>query len=110
MTLGFDNSTLIVYRRLTMKQKHQDQTTLADLCKALGHPTRIRILAELSKVGSCYCGDLTDMLPLAQSTVSQHLKILKNAGLIEDGFQGPNRCYCVNRQRIEKFKNLATAI
>jgi DNA-binding transcriptional ArsR family regulator len=77
--------------------------TLASWCKALSHPARIAILRTLANRGECICGDLVLDLPLAQSTVSQHLKALKAAGLIQGEIDGPRSKYCVNRKNLEKF-------
>ncbi|TVQ05217.1 MAG: ArsR family transcriptional regulator [Balneolaceae bacterium] len=68
----------------------------AELAKALGHPARIAILRLLSERNTCICGDITDVLPLAQSTVSQHLKALKTAGLIKGEVEGVRTCYCLD--------------
>src|SRR5437870_3234054 len=68
---------------------------LAELTKAVGHPVRVRILRMLVRKEACICGDIVDELPLAQSTVSQHLKVLKEAGLIRGDVDGPRVCYCV---------------
>ena len=68
---------------------------LAQLAKALGHPARLRILAVLAATPGCMCGDIVGQLPLAQATVSQHLKELKRAGLIQGEIDGPRRCYCL---------------
>lgn len=80
------------------------QNELAILAKALGHPARIAIIEYLLKVDTCICGDIVDELPLAQPTVSQHLKELKNAGLIKGNFEGASICYCINESGIEKIK------
>lgn len=72
------------------------QNRIATLAKAIGHPARIAILEHLTKVEGCYCGDLVEELPLAQSTVSQHLKALKNAGILLGEVTGKNVCYCIN--------------
>ena len=74
----------------------QDQNELANFTKALGHPARIAILQHLIKVQSCVCGDIVNELPLAQPTVSQHLKELKNAGIIKGIIEGNAICYCIN--------------
>jgi|GEM_PF-869066 len=71
---------------------------LAQVARALAHPVRIRILRRLGREGS-YCGDLVELLGLAQSTVSHHLRILREAGLIEGEERGPATCYRVNRER-----------
>ena len=78
---------------------------LAEIAKALSHPARIAILKVLAQKNECICGEIVDVLPLAQSTVSQHLKELKNAGLIEGTVDGPRSCYCINWKEFEKFSN-----
>ena len=82
----------------------KDDTWLADISKALSHPARIRILKILSGMNVCMCGDLVELLPLSQSTVSQHLKELKRVGLIKGEIEGPKVCYCVNEQTLLKAK------
>lgn len=74
------------------------QNELAGLAKALGHPARVAILQFLIRKKSCVCGDIVDELPLSQSTVSQHLKELKNAGLIKGDIDGPSVCYCIDEK------------
>src|SRR5512138_3397032 len=76
---------------------------LAEFAKAISHPARISILKVLAQKNECICGDIVDVLPLAQSTVSQHLKELKNAGLILGTVDGPRSCYCINWKAFEKF-------
>ena len=83
---------------------------LAALCKALGHPARIRIVAYLKQIDGCVCGRLVDALPLAQSTVSQHLKILKAAGVVRGEIEGPRTCYCLNSGVMEEFDALMGAL
>lgn len=73
---------------------------LAVLCKALGHPARIGILRQLLREDRCICGRIVEVLPLAQSTVSQHLKVLKEAGLIIGEVEGPKTCYCANKEQL----------
>lgn len=73
----------------------EEQNKLAVLLKAIAHPARIAILQELIKVNACICGDLVDELGLAQATISQHLKELKNAGLIQGTIDGVSVCYCI---------------
>ena len=82
----------------------EHQNELAILAKALGHPARIAIIEYLLKVNTCICGDIVNELPLAQPTVSQHLKELKNAGLIKGNFEGASICYCINEVGFEKIK------
>lgn len=80
------------------------QNELAILAKALGHPARIAIIEYLLRVNTCICGDIVHELPLAQPTVSQHLKELKNAGLIKGNVEGTSICYCINETGFEKIK------
>jgi DNA-binding transcriptional ArsR family regulator len=79
------------------------EQNLAVFAKALSHPARIAILSVLAKRNQCICGEIVDVLPLAQSTVSQHLKELKTAGLIDGETDGPRSCYCINWKAFEKF-------
>ncbi len=79
---------------------------LARFAKALGHPVRIYIMRTLSKDQCCYSGDLSEVLPIAKSTLSQHLKELKSAGLIQGEVEGPKIRYCVNIENWEKVKVL----
>ncbi|MEX2410779.1 MAG: metalloregulator ArsR/SmtB family transcription factor [Candidatus Paceibacterota bacterium] len=82
----------------------------ADIAKALAHPARIAILKMLAQRNTCFCGDITDALPLAQSTVSQHLKALKKAGLITGTFEGVKTCYCLNPDGINEFNSLLSEL
>lgn len=81
------------------------QNQIARLAKALAHPARIAILDYLSKTDSCICGDIVNELPLAQATVSQHLKELKKAGLIKGNIEGASVCYCIDEKSIAKLLN-----
>ena len=81
---------------------------MADLAKALSHPVRIKILQILSVKNTCICGELVALLPLAQSTVSQHLKELKRVGLIRGDIEGPKTCYCLDMKVVEKAKGAFT--
>jgi predicted transcriptional regulator len=74
----------------------EEQNGLAVMLKALAHPARIAILQQIIKANACICGDLVDELGLAQPTISQHLKELKNAGLIQGTIEGVSVCYCIN--------------
>lgn len=78
-----------------------EQNELAVLLKALGHPARVAIMQFLVKQTSCICGDIVDVVPLAQPTISQHLKELKSVGLIQGAISGNSICYCVNPEKIE---------
>ncbi len=77
---------------------------LADIAKALSHPARIRILKILTEMNVCMCSDIVELLPLSQSTVSQHLKELKRVDLIQGDIDGPKVCYCVNNKTLQKAK------
>ena len=83
----------------------QEEFWLADVAKSLSHPARIKILKMLNEMNSCMVGSLVDKLPLAQATVSQHLKELKRVGLIDSEIDGPKICYCVNTRALAKAKN-----
>lgn len=83
---------------------------LASLAKALGHPARIQIIRYLLSRDACMCGDIVEQLPLAQSTVSQHLKTLKDAGLIRGTIDGPRVCYCVEPRVLDRFKSLVAEL
>ena len=83
----------------------QEDIWMADVAKALSHPARIRILKILTQMDSCMVGDIVDLLPLAQATVSQHLKELKRVGLIQGEIDGPKICYCVNNKNLSKAKS-----
>ncbi|NWF88084.1 MAG: winged helix-turn-helix transcriptional regulator [Ignavibacteriaceae bacterium] len=82
-----------------------EEVWLADVAKSLSHPARIKILKMLTEMNSCMVGSLVDKLPLAQATVSQHLKELKRVGLIEGEIDGPKVCYCVNNKELAKAKS-----
>lgn len=86
------------------------QNDLAVLTKALGHPARIAILQFLIKTKSCVCGDIVEELPLSQSTVSQHLKELKNAGLIKGDIDGPSVCYCIDTKAWARAQKLISGL
>lgn len=81
-----------------------EENELAEFAKALGHPARIAILSELARRKTCVCGEIVEVLPLAQSTVSQHLKELKEAGLIQGTVEGVKSCYCINWETFARFR------
>ncbi len=83
-----------------------EQNELAAFAKALGHPARVAIIEYLSSQKDCVCGSIVDAIPLAQATVSQHLKELKNAGLIQGNIEGNSICYCLNPEKWKKFKQM----
>lgn len=90
------------------------QNAIAILAKALGHPARVAIIDYLLKVDTCICGDIVNELPLAQPTVSQHLKELKNAGFIKGNIEGNAICYCIDEKALDMlqsyFENIATRL
>ena len=84
----------------------QEEVYLANLAKALSHPVRVKILKILNEKNVCMCGEIVELLPLAQSTVSQHLKELKNAGLIQGELKPPKIKYCINKENWKIAKTL----
>lgn len=91
---------MAIHKKEAFSLKEQE---LAEFAKALAHPARIAILKLLAQRNECICGEIVNVLPLSQSTVSQHLKELKNAGLIDGSIDGPRSCYCINWNAFEKF-------
>lgn len=91
-------------------QYEVNDSELASFAKAMGHPVRIRILRLLNTQACCYTGDLTNEIPLAQSTISQHLKILKDVGLIQGEILPPKVKYCLNKENWQKVKMLFTEL
>jgi DNA-binding transcriptional ArsR family regulator len=89
------------------EQFTKSQNQLATIAKALGHPARIAIIEYLLQTKSCICGDIVNVLPLAQPTVSQHLKELKNAGIIKGTIEGTSICYCIDG---DKWKQIASTL
>ena len=90
--------------------KLADDEEIAALCRALGHPHRVHILRFLLSQQRCFAGEIADQLPVAASTVSQHLRQLRDAGLIEGEVDGPRRCYRVNASVIHTLKRLLEAL
>ena len=86
--------------QFTQKENH-----LADFANAISHPARVAILKEIAKKESCICGEIVEVLPLAQSTVSQHLKELLQAGLIQGTVEGAKSCYCINWETFKRFES-----
>ncbi len=87
-----------------------EQRKIARYAKAMGHPVRVYVLELLSKQSCCYSGDLSDELPIAKSTLSQHLKELKEAGLIQGEIEAPKIRYCLNKENWSEAKNLFKTI
>jgi len=83
-----------------------EQEELARIAKAMSHPVRVYILEFLSKQACCYSGDLAEILPIARSTLSQHLKELKEAGLIQGNIEAPKIRYCINQENYQRAKKL----
>jgi DNA-binding transcriptional ArsR family regulator len=86
------------------------QNSIATLAKAIGHPARVAIIEFLLKHDSCICGDIVSELPLAQPTISQHLKELKNAGWIKGNVEGNSICYCVDEKALQKMQAYFTSV
>ena len=82
------------------------QARLAELAKALGHPARIAILKRLAERNTCICCEIVEVMPLAQSTVSQHLKALKEVGFVKGEIEGPTSCYCIDNKTVQEFESL----
>jgi DNA-binding transcriptional ArsR family regulator len=89
-----------------MNTKHDltEFEQFADACKALAHPARLAILQTLASRGTCICGEIVEVLPLSQATVSQHLKVLKEANLISGEIEGTRSCYCINGKAIGELR------
>ena len=85
---------------------NKTQNQIAEFAKAFAHPARVAILEELIKRNTCVCGDLVDVLPLSQSTISQHLKELKRIGIIHGSIDGPRVCYCINENAWAEAKEM----
>jgi predicted transcriptional regulator len=106
--------TLKTYRIFAMNMRltkenityKEDEIAIAKFAKALSHPVRVAILKELSSLSCCCTGDLTEKFPLAQSTISQHLKELKNAGLIQGELNPPRIKYCINQENWKKAQTI----
>lgn len=81
------------------------ENNIASIFRALGHPARIAIVQHLLKVNSCICGDIVNELPLAQATISQHLRELKQANIIQGSIEGNSICYCLNSKTIELLQS-----
>jgi len=89
---------------MNTEQQMTDFESLASACKALPHPARLAILQTLAHRGTCICGEIVDVMPLSQATVSQHLKILKNANLITGEIEGQRSCYCINTKAMGELR------
>jgi ArsR family transcriptional regulator, arsenate/arsenite/antimonite-responsive transcriptional repressor len=98
---------------MAYSKKHEfedSENKISLFAKALSHPARIAILKKLASCNNCICGEIVDVMPLSQSTVSQHLKELKNCGIVRGEIEGPKSCYCIDWEKFEdelkEFSNL----
>jgi ArsR family transcriptional regulator, arsenate/arsenite/antimonite-responsive transcriptional repressor len=91
------------------EQFDPDDERLAARLKALAHPARLRIVDLLAGRGTCICGEIVDVLPLAQATVSQHLKVLREAGLLQGTIDGPRSCYCLDAAALSELRRVLDA-
>ena len=87
-----------------MSELKMDTEKFAKIFKALGHPTRVMIVEHLIKINSCVCGEIVNIFPFSQSTISQHLKLLKESGIVHGEIEGPKTCYCVDLDVLNQFK------
>ncbi len=110
MLIGYlyRNITINLYKMGVTKTEifTEEQNTIASFAKVLGHPARVAILQHLFKIDSCVCGDLVNEIGLAQPTISQHLKELKNLGLIKGNVEGTSVCYCIDTDNWTKMKEI----
>jgi ArsR family transcriptional regulator len=97
-------------KRLRPSRQSAADRELAVLARALGHPARVAILRLLVECGECVCGRIVDVMPLAQATVSQHLKVLKEAGLVRGEIDGPRVCYCANPDAVRRLGELLAGL
>lgn len=88
----------------------KEQNEIAQIAKTLGHPARIAILQQMFKADTCICGDLVNEIGLAQATISQHLKELKNMGLIKGSISGTSICYCIDEEKWTEIRQIFTAL
>jgi DNA-binding transcriptional ArsR family regulator len=87
----------------------EEQNQISNIAKVLGHPARIAILQYLFKINACICGDLVSEIGLAQPTISQHLKELKNIGLIKGNIEGTSICYCIDKDNWTEMKMILSS-
>jgi predicted transcriptional regulator len=109
VSIQFNRNIAIYSKQMGVTKSNlftKQQNDLANMAKAIAHPARIAILQYLVKKNACVCGDLVDETGLAQATTSQHLKELKNAGIIQGTIEGVNVCYCINPKAWKLYKEL----
>lgn len=93
-----------MYDKMMVSERQLSQyKPLAHACQALAHPARLAILEVLAERGQCICGEIVEVMPLSQATVSQHLKVLRDAGLVSGRVEGPRSCYCIDVQRLREL-------
>lgn len=107
--IAINKYTNIIMGLIKAEMFTEEQNQLALYFKAFGHPARVAIIQHLFKINTCVCGDLVDVIGLAQPTISQHLKELKKLGLIQGTIEGTSVCYCINQDNWTKMKNTLTA-
>ncbi|MDC7994793.1 ArsR/SmtB family transcription factor [Altibacter sp. HG106] len=88
---------------------NEQQQLIAEIAKVLAHPARVAILEYIANQKNCICGDIVDEIGLSQPTISQHLQVIRKAGLLKGTFEGKRLCYCLNRERFEEFQELLNA-
>ena len=86
----------------------EEQKEIAAIAKVLAHPARVAILQYISSQDACICGDIVDKIGLSQPTISQHLQVIRSAGLIKGSFEGKSICYCLDMNRFKELQNLFT--
>ena len=101
-----DTDTCCVVARGDFQPMPDKDARIATYCRALGHPHRVHILRFLLSQQACFAGEIADQLPIAASTVSQHLKHLRDAGLIQGEVDGPRRCYCIAPEALADLRQL----
>ena len=95
---------------MKLLEQTTDEARAVAMLRALANPARFRIVQELAARSECIVGDLVDVLPIAQSTVSEHLKVLKDAGIVQGTVDGPNRCYCLDPEALRFLSQLFTGL
>lgn len=95
---------------MATEQNKIELESLAHAFKALSHPARLAIMRTLARRGTCICGEIVEVMPLSQATVSQHLKVLKEAGLISGEIDGQKSCYCINTDMVAELEKRFEAL
>lgn len=100
------HSKLVIMGASRLDIYSEEIKEIAAMAKVFAHPARVAILQYISKQDACICNDIVDEIGLAQATVSQHLKVINDAGLLKGDFQGKSICYCIDLTRFQKFQTL----